>query len=36
MLPISLINPMHHAVTMAKHHGFLPIGVDVLAKKKNL
>ena len=23
---ISLMNPMHHAITMEEYHGFLPIG----------
>ena len=26
--PLLLMNPMHHLVTMAKNHGFLPIGVE--------
>ena len=27
------MNPMHQLVTMAKNHGFLPIGVEGKAKK---
>ena len=27
------MNPMHHPVTMAKNHGFLPRGVEGNAKK---
>ena len=30
--PILLMNPMHHPVTMAKNHVFLPIGVEGKAK----
>ena len=31
--PLLLMNPMHHPVTMAKNHGFLPRGVEGKAKK---
>ena len=30
--PIILMNPMHHAVTMVKNHGFLDIGVEMSQK----
>ena len=31
--PFFLMNPMHHPVTMAENHGFLPRGVEGQAKK---
>ena len=31
--PLILMNPMHHPVTMAKNHVFLPIGVEGEPKK---
>ena len=32
-MPLILMNPMHHPVTMAKKHVFLPIGREGKAKQ---
>ena len=32
-MPLILMNPMHHPVTMAKTHDFLPRGIEGKAKK---